>query len=171
LHDSCQCIIRDGVSGSAGRDIRECRFNDPNSKQALSRAKEHVDNQRAITLLNMIAGLAAGLFVRSAAVEVVAYNPSLQDPSLGGVVSASMLAATVVGVVTFMVLHKHERATAFTNSAIDELRKVTWPSREDTTAQTTVVITAALGFGLLMFLYDFGWANLTKVVLYSGASS
>ena len=119
----------------------------------------------------MIAGLAAGLFVRSAAVEVVAYNPSLQDPSLGGVVSASMLAATVVGVVTFMVLHKHERATAFTNSAIDELRKVTWPSREDTTAQTTVVITAALGFGLLMFLYDFGWANLTKVVLYSGASS
>jgi hypothetical protein len=34
-----------------------------------------------------------------------------------------------------------------------------------------VVITAALGFGLIMFLYDFGWANLTKLVLYSGASS
>ncbi len=133
--------------------------------------RENVENQRAITLLNVVAGLAVALFVRSAAVGIIAYNPGLQDPSIGGVITGSMLAAAVTGAATFVVLNKHERAKTFTNSAVDELRKVTWPSRDDTTAQTTVVITAALGFGLLMFLYDFGWANLTKVVLYSGASS
>lgn len=130
-----------------------------------------MENQRAITLLNLVAGFAVALFVRSAAVGLIAYNPGMQDPTLGGVVSGSMVLAAMAGAATFAILHKHERAAAFTNSAVDELRKVTWPSRDDTTAQTTVVITAALGFGLLMFLYDFGWANLTKVVLYSGASS
>jgi preprotein translocase SecE subunit len=130
-----------------------------------------VENQRAITLLNLSAAAAVALLVRSAAVSLVAYSPGFQDPSLGGVVSGSALAAAVCGAITFAVLNKHERAKAFTSTTVEELRKVTWPTREDTTAQTTVVITAALGFGLLMFLYDFGWANLTKVVLYSGASS
>lgn len=130
-----------------------------------------MDNQRAITLLNLVVGVAAALFVQSAAVGAIAYLPGFEDPSFGGVVSGSVVAAAIVGALTFAVLNKHERARAFTDTTVDELRKVTWPSRDDTTAQTVVVITAALGFGLLMFIYDFGWANLTKVVLYSGASS
>jgi preprotein translocase SecE subunit len=130
-----------------------------------------VENQRAITLLNLVAALAAAILVRSAAVEVIAYSSGYQDPSIGGLVNGSTVAAAVAGAITFAVLKRHERANVFSNSAVDELRKVTWPSREDTSAQTTVVITAALGFGLIMFLYDLGYVNLIKRVLYSGASS
>jgi len=108
--------------------------------------------------------------VRSATVEFVAYSAS-EDPTFLGVLSGSMVLAAVTGAATFVILQRHERAKTFCLSAVDELRKVIWPTREDTTAQTTVVVVAALSFGLLMFVYDLGWANLTKLVLYPGTSN
>jgi len=128
-----------------------------------------VDHQRSVTLLYLLAGLAGGLLVRSAGLQVVTYE-SLNDPTLLGVVSLTTLLGVVGGIATFFGLSRNAKATEFTESAISEMSRVTWPSRDETTHNTGIVIGAALGFGVLMFVYDSIWATIVKQALYSGAS-
>lgn len=124
-----------------------------------------VENQRAITLLFIVGGVLAGIFLRSLTGSVLGYG-SWPDPLLGGVVTASTLAAAAGGVVAFLVAIRNERATTFADSVISELKKVTWPTREETTGNTGVVVGATIFFSLLLAAYDFAWAELTSQFLY-----
>ena len=45
----------------------------------------------------------------------------------------------LVGVVTFAILYLHPRVNAFLDDVVVELKKVTWPSRDDVRKSTTVV--------------------------------
>ncbi|GDX78817.1 hypothetical protein LBMAG42_06280 [Deltaproteobacteria bacterium] len=120
-----------------------------------------------MTLLYVLAGIAAGVFVRSAALQVAAFQ-SIEDPILAGFVSATTLLGVASAAITFAVLRRHAAATAYVESAVSELDRVTWPTREETVDNTTVVVIAALGFGLLMFVYDFSWSHITTYALYTG---
>ena len=126
-----------------------------------------MENQRSVTLLYVLAGLAAGVFVRSAALQVAAFQ-SIEDPILAGLVPATTLLGLAAAAIVFAVLRRHAAATTFIESAVNELANVTWPSREETVDNTTVVVVAALGFGVLMFVYDFSWSHITTYALYTG---
>lgn len=126
-----------------------------------------MENQRFVTLLYVLAGIAAGVFVRSAALQVAAFQ-SIEDPILVGFVPATTLLGVVAAAITFGVLRRHVAATAYVESAVSELNHVTWPTRDETVDNTTVVVVAALGFGLLMFVYDFSWSHITTYALYTG---
>ncbi len=126
-----------------------------------------MENQRTMTLLYAVAALAAGVFVRSAALQVVAFQ-SVEDPILGGVLSATTLLGLVAGVLTFLALRRHRGTSEFVESAIAEVEQVSWPSRDETVSNTGIVVSAALGFGVLMFVYDFSWSQITTYALYTG---
>ncbi len=98
-----------------------------------------MENQRSVTLLYVLAGIAAGVFVRSAALQVAAFQ-NIEDPMLAGLVSATTLLGVAATAITFAVLRRHVVATAFVESAVGELDRVTWPSREETVDNTTVVV-------------------------------
>ena len=86
-----------------------------------------------------------------------------------GVLSASTAAAVVVAGASFFVLLRNVRATDFTDEVVSELRKVAWPSRDETVNNTLIVIGATVFFSILLAFYDFAWAKLTELFLYSGA--
>lgn len=129
---------------------------------------EVIVNSRFVTLLFVIGGVVVGFFVESAITEI-ANAAHWENPSLAGIVSASSLVAIASGIVTFFALLRTRRVTSFTDSVVSELLKVAWPSREETMNNTMIVIGATLFFAILLAVYDFAWAKLTGIFLYSGA--
>jgi len=50
---------------------------------------------------------------------------------------------------------------------VSELKRVTWPTREETIGNTGIVVGATLFFATLLASYDFLWAKLTGIFLYT----
>jgi preprotein translocase SecE subunit len=125
-----------------------------------------VENQRAVTLSFLVGAILVGVFVRSLVVAVMGYAV-LEDPILGGVLPASVVVGVVAAIVGFFVALRMEVATTFTDSVWTELQKVTWPSREETTNNTTIVVGATLFFATLLAVYDFTWAKVTGLFLFN----
>ena len=125
-----------------------------------------MENQRAVAVLFIIAGVLGGVFVRSLAVTLMG-GFAIQDQLLAGVAPVSTLLGVIAGIVTTVVLLRHERARSFTDSVVAELRRVTWPTREETFGNTGIVIGATLFFATLLSSYDFLWAKLTGLFLYT----
>jgi preprotein translocase SecE subunit len=124
-----------------------------------------VENQRAVAVLFICGGLLAGLFARSA-VAAVQVSAALEDPVIG-FARASTLIGVAVGVVTLGVLLRNQVAGSFVDSVVVELKQVTWPTREETTSNTSIVVGATLFFSVLLSSYDFLWAKLTGIFLYT----
>ena len=53
----------------------------------------------------------------------------------------------------------------FVKESRDELRKVTWPSRDEVTSFTVVVVITVVFMSLFLWLIDTGLMSLIKVVM------
>lgn len=127
-----------------------------------------MEHQRAVTLLFAVAGLGAAIFVRSAFAAIGAFA-GFEDPSLGGIASLSTGLAALAGVGTTWYLLRRADATEFVASVVDELTKIHWPSRDETVNNTTIVVATTIFFATLLSVYDFAWARLTGLFLFSGS--
>lgn len=125
-----------------------------------------MQNQRLVTLVFLIGGIAVGVLVRSATRALLPLA-GLEDPLLLDLAPMSLLLGVGSAVVGFFGLMRHERSSTFVDSVIGELSVVTWPSREETMNNTGVVVGATVFFAALLAVYDFAWARLSELVLYS----
>jgi preprotein translocase subunit SecE len=55
-----------------------------------------------------------------------------------------------------------EKIINFVNDVIKEMKKVTWPTKEELIESTNVVIVASLLFALFTYLIDIGLVQLLK---------
>lgn len=124
-----------------------------------------MENQRAVTVLFIVGGLLAGVFVRSLSGAVIEYA-HLPNPLVVGIALPAILGA-ISGGATSIALLRTERARAFTDDVVTELQRVTWPTREETLGNTGIVVSATLFFASLLSAYDFLWARLTGIFLYT----
>jgi len=124
-----------------------------------------VENQRAVTVLFIIGGLLAGVFLRSLSGAVIEYA-HLPNPLVAGIALPAIIGA-LSGVASFFALLRTERARAFTDAVCTELQRVTWPTREETLGNTGIVVGATLFFASLLSGYDFLWAKLTGIFIYT----
>lgn len=53
----------------------------------------------------------------------------------------------------------------FFREVVSELKKVTWPSREEATNLTTIVIIVAVAVGLFLGLIDYGFSQVINFLL------
>jgi preprotein translocase SecE subunit len=125
-----------------------------------------VENQRAVGVLFIVGGLLAGVFFRSLAVAVMGYA-ALEDKLVFGFAPASSLVGVAAGAIALVVLLRNEQASTFADSVVSELRHVTWPTREETFGNTGIVVGATIFFATLLSTYDFLWAKLTGLFLYT----
>jgi preprotein translocase subunit SecE len=63
------------------------------------------------------------------------------------------------------VARKKNRFTGFFTSIWAELKKVTWPSRQETLRLSLMVIVLCVAVGLVLGLLDWGFSNLFNQVL------
>ena len=126
----------------------------------------NVPNQRFIVLAFVICSIMVGLVLRSASVAVM-LGLGRADTLLGGAVPLSALIALAGGVVCFFILLKNTVAVRFSDEAIGELAKVTWPSREETINSSLVVVATSVIFSGSLALFDFVWARATNFFLFT----
>jgi len=72
--------------------------------------------------------------------------------------------AVVAGLVTAVILYKTAPVYGIVHGVSEELSKVTWPTRKETSSSTIVVIVTSIVAGLVLFLFDSVWAAVTDLV-------
>jgi preprotein translocase SecE subunit len=125
-----------------------------------------VENQRGVSIVFILGAVAIGVLVRSVA-RTVMQTLAWEDPTFGGVLTLSLGLGLVGGIVGFFVLIRNAKASSFTDEVLSELTRVTWPSRDETLNNTGIVVGATIFFSALLAVYDFTWAKITELFLYS----
>jgi preprotein translocase subunit SecE len=126
-----------------------------------------MNNQRYIALAFIVFATVLGAAVHGIAVPLVA-RFNLSDPEIiPGIANATSLAGIGVGVVTFFVAMRTQSVVSYTDEVIGELRKVVWPTRDETVRNATIVLGTVLVLSLILGAYDYVWGAITKVFLYS----
>ena len=75
------------------------------------------------------------------------------------------IVAIVIGVVTFVVMRSDKAKHEYYLNTIAELRKVTWPSMEDTKKMTLIVVVVVGIFGAILAVFDLFWAKALNLLL------
>lgn len=88
------------------------------------------------------------------------------DPQIFGL-NATTVGAVVLGISSFLVLNRHPKVVTFTDEVIIELGKVTWPEKDETVHSTIVVIGLTLFIAAALGIYDYVWAEVTQLVLFT----
>jgi len=125
-----------------------------------------MNNQRYIVLVFFLTGVLAGATVRGLGLPLLA-NLEIADPQLLGLFNGSSVVAVVICVATFLLLLRNQPAYSFVDESISELRKTTWPDKEETVRSTAVVIATTFFLAATLASYDLIWAKLTSLFLYT----
>ena len=128
-----------------------------------------------VTIAAVVFGLLAGFFLEH--VLLSAFGAfSLTQPltttlftvPLGPGEPKDVAWATIIGLgisaAGFAYAYTHAASRTFAEEIASELRKVTWPSLEETRAATIAVIVASLIAAALLGLFDVFWQFLTDKI-------
>ena len=125
-----------------------------------------MDNRKYIIMAFVaVAGL-VGMAARGLSIPMLALL-EVGDPLLLGLMEGTSLLGLVSGGFTFLALNRNQQAYAFADDVVTELRKVTWPDKDETIRSTSVVLGFALSMALTITLYDLVWGRLTKMFLFT----
>jgi len=80
----------------------------------------------------------------------------------------SQVAAVKAKKLQPQVSQSRKRRFTFFNDIIGELRKVVWPTRQEATRLTLIVIGLCLVMGLLLGAVDYGFSELVAKVFLGG---
>jgi preprotein translocase subunit SecE len=73
-------------------------------------------------------------------------------------------AAVAAGLVTTVVLYRTPSAYGLVRDVTDEMTRVTWPTRKETSSSTVVVVVTSIIAAVVLFLFDSVWSALTDFV-------
>jgi preprotein translocase SecE subunit len=75
--------------------------------------------------------------------------------NLGGIIVAGLIA---------FGLWRNERIFGLASEVTNELKKVTWPTRKETSAATVVVIITVVLAAMILWFFDLIWMRLTGLI-------
>ena len=74
------------------------------------------------------------------------------------------VSVAVGGALAWWLGHDAERHEYFL-SCIAELRKVSWPSKDDTVKMTVIVCVVVAVFSVILTVFDLAWARILKLLI------
>ena len=126
-------------------------------------------HQRYVVLTFIFFSILASITIQSASSAAVVQF-GIQDSIVLGFVQVSTLIAIGCGILMFFGMMRYTKAVIYTDECIDELFKVTWPSRDETVRASSVVVITTLFVSGLLSLYDLLWKNVAAYFLYGAAT-
>jgi preprotein translocase subunit SecE len=72
--------------------------------------------------------------------------------------------AVILGGISAVALYRNKPAYSLTHEVAEEMSKVTWPTRKETSNSTVVVVVASLIAAFMLFLFDTVWSAVTDLV-------
>jgi preprotein translocase subunit SecE len=73
----------------------------------------------------------------------------------------------IVGLATFFILLLNTKVGSFLDEVVLELKKVTWPSREDVVKSTAVVLVCVLFASCVLAVFDIAFGRVIGYFLHS----
>jgi preprotein translocase SecE subunit len=123
-------------------------------------------NQKYIVMILLALSFLVAISIKGLTVPVLA-RYEIGDPLLFNSLNSTSVAALVLGIASFVLLNRHPIVVGFTNEVVSELRAVFWPDKEETIRSTTVVIGVTLFIAFMLGLYDYVWAEVTQLLLFT----
>jgi preprotein translocase subunit SecE len=122
-----------------------------------------MDTKKLVNLIYIIAGAVIGYVLNSIIGDAfeyfqvyVKFEYARELPKVIAVLSAAAFAAAGI---------YNSTMNNYLNEVVLELKKVTWPTRKETSAATVVVIITLLIMAVILYAFDILWAYLIKIVL------
>jgi preprotein translocase subunit SecE len=72
--------------------------------------------------------------------------------------------AVISGIAGAAVLYSNAAAHGLVHGISEELSKVTWPTRKETSSSTMIVVVTSIVAALMLFLFDSVWSAVTDLV-------
>jgi preprotein translocase SecE subunit len=124
-----------------------------------------MQNQRYILMAFLAIAGVIGVTVRSVAIDVLS-RVDFGDPQLLGL-NTSAWCGVVSAIICFFAMVRTRRVFVYTDEVVTELRKVAWPSRDETVRSSMVVVGFTLALASVLAAYDYLWVTITRAVLFS----
>jgi len=124
-----------------------------------------VKNSKSIIFILLAISWLFAVSIRGLAIPILA-RFEVGDAQFLGINSTSW-GAIGLGVISFFMLNRHPKVISFTDEVLNELRKVTWPEKDETVHGTVVVVGLTLFIASALGIYDYVWAEVTQIVLFS----
>ena len=122
-----------------------------------------MDNRKITLALYVSASIALWFLSRSALYYV--YLQFYQIRRIPGILYAREAIPFALGAICFIVLLKNARINLFMEEVVAEIRKVTWPGREEVVRSTIVVIGCIAVASAILGLFDVVWAKVVGLLL------
>jgi preprotein translocase subunit SecE len=72
--------------------------------------------------------------------------------------------AVVCGLLASVILYRSAAVYGVVHGVAEELSKVAWPTRKETSSSTVVVVVTSIVAALMLFLFDSVWSAVTDLV-------
>ena len=122
--------------------------------------------RRYVNLAFIFAAMILSWFMMKFSALVMSWIPNVTDNRLMGEhVTYSTVAGIILGVLTTIVLWRSPKIYEGALSVAREMKKVTWPTADETKYAMKVVIATSLIVSAILFLFDFAAKQLTDLIL------
>ena len=95
------------------------------------------------------------------------YLAFYQVRRLAGITVMREAVPVALGALAFAILFKHAQVNLVLEEVVTELRKVTWPAKDDVVRSTTVVIVCILIASFIFAGFDVLWGRIITFLLHS----
>ena len=123
-------------------------------------------HQRFVVLSFIATAVLVGVSAQAALVSGFGQF-AVPDTRVLGLVNLSTVLAVGLSALTVMVLIRNEQAVQFTDEVVEELSKVTWPTRDETVRASTTVVVTTLFTAAVLGGYDYLWKQVADLVLFT----
>ena len=124
-----------------------------------------MDNRKVILGSYLGTAIGAWYLVRSSLAYL--YLNFYQIRRLPGINGMREGLPVLVGFIVFFILFKHPRINVVMEEVVSELKKVTWPSRDEVVKSTTVVIICIAIASFILAGFDLMWGKLITFLLHA----
>ena len=122
-----------------------------------------MDNRKIIVASYVAAGMIVW-FLSRAAIQFF-YLLFYQVRRIPGIAFMREALPVVVGAATFIVLFSNPKVNLLLEEVVSELKKVTWPTRDEVVRSTTVVIICILIASFILAGFDIVWGKVVGFFL------
>ena len=116
---------------------------------------------RAVSMSFVAVGLLVWYVMAEFFTFAFGFRPSWHVGLIGSEFNLSDLLGLLSGIGTGIALWRHEQINTLSHEIANELKKVVWPSWEETRGATVVVIIVTIICALILGGYDAVWSVLT----------
>jgi preprotein translocase subunit SecE len=123
-----------------------------------------MSNQRIVSFAYFVVAIVLLVVLNQLLTQIWAQG-QFPDYQIIGQFGMPWAIAAVITAVAVVLVVRSSRVNPFLLEVVGELREVTWPTRQETTSHTVVVIVTVLVLAAILGFFDVIWSRVAKFLL------